>query len=55
MSSPLLWQVRHLPESLALHGEVQLSPQQMARIKGQVFIQKAQVNLLSSVSGLGFG
>lgn len=42
-------QVRHLPESMMLHGEIKMPRKQMARLMGQVFIQKSEVNLLSSV------
>ncbi|KAL6762162.1 hypothetical protein V8C86DRAFT_2521778 [Haematococcus lacustris] len=45
----LVEQVRFLPESLAIHGEVRMSRKQMAKLMGEVFIQKSEVNLLSPV------
>jgi len=41
--------VRHLPESMMEHGEIKMPRKQMARLMGRVFIQKSEVNLLSSV------
>jgi len=45
----LVEKVRELPESLAVHGEIRMSKKAMAKLMGTVFIQKSEVNLLSSV------
>ena len=42
-------QVRHLPQSMMEHGEIKMPRKQMACLMGRVFIQKSEVNLLSSV------
>jgi hypothetical protein len=39
----------HLPEQLALTGKVGITGKQIARLIGQVFLQRSAVNLLSSV------
>lgn len=40
---------KHLPESLAETGRVDISRGQIARLIGLVFLQRTAVNLLSSV------
>lgn len=50
--SLLLLQVRHLPKEMADKGTVSLSRSQVARLMGEVFIQKSDVNLLSTVLGV---
>lgn len=40
---------RELPEALAAHGRVSISRKQIARLIGQVFLQRSAVNLLGSV------
>ncbi|WIA12464.1 hypothetical protein OEZ86_003424 [Tetradesmus obliquus] len=47
--SAMVVETKHLPESLAASGKVALSPETIAKLIGKVFIQKAAVNLLSSV------
>ena len=39
----------HLPEQLASTGKVGITGKQIARLIGQVFLQRSAVNLLSSV------
>ena len=39
----------HLPENLATTGKVSITSKQIARLIGQVFLQRSAVNLLSSV------
>ncbi len=39
----------HLPEQLASTGKVGISSKQIARLIGQVFLQRSAVNLLSSI------
>jgi len=39
----------HLPEQLATTGKVGISSKQIARLIGQVFLQRSAVNLLSSI------
>ncbi|KAF6251755.1 hypothetical protein COO60DRAFT_1557589 [Scenedesmus sp. NREL 46B-D3] len=45
----LVLDTKHLPQALALHGEVSVSSQEVAQRIGQVFLQRSAVNLLSSV------
>lgn len=40
---------RHLPEGLARDGSVEIGRKEIARLIGQVFLQRASVNLLSTV------
>lgn len=42
-------ETRHLPEALAVSGQVDISSHDIAKLIGKVFIQKSAVNLLSSV------
>eukprot|EP00878_Enallax_costatus_P019516 GHUV01020590.1.p1 GENE.GHUV01020590.1~~GHUV01020590.1.p1 ORF type:complete len:327 (+),score=56.52 GHUV01020590.1:1601-2581(+) len=45
----MVLETKHLPESLARTGKVSLKSETIAKLIGKVFIQKAAVNLLSSV------
>ena len=45
----LVLATKHLPESLAADGTVKISRKQIARLIGTVFLQRASVNLLSTV------
>jgi len=47
----LVLDTKHLPERLATDGQVPLAPDTVAKLIGRVFIQRAAVNLLSSVLG----
>ncbi|KAF8071355.1 RMD1 [Scenedesmus sp. PABB004] len=47
--SAMVLDTKHLPESLAATGKVALASATIAKLMGKVFIQKAAVNLLSSV------
>jgi len=40
---------RHLPETLAENGSVHIGRHEIAQLMGQVFLQRAAVNLLSTV------
>ncbi|KAI8464476.1 MAG: hypothetical protein J3K34DRAFT_440276 [Monoraphidium minutum] len=42
-------ETKHLPEQLAATGQVRMESEEIARLIGKVFIQRAAVNLLSSV------
>lgn len=45
----MVLETKHLPEELAKTGEVPLTPEDLVMMAGKVFIQRAAVNLLSSV------
>uniref|UniRef100_A0A7S0RWY3 DUF155 domain-containing protein n=1 Tax=Chlamydomonas leiostraca TaxID=1034604 RepID=A0A7S0RWY3_9CHLO len=45
----LVAETRDLPEALAKHGKVPVSTKRVAQLIGKVFLQNANVNLLSSV------
>lgn len=45
----LVSNTKHLPQHMARHGTVRISAKEVARLIGQVFLQRSAVNLLSSV------
>lgn len=45
----LVLETKHMPQSLAQHGTVTVTAEEVAQRIGQVFIQRAAVNLLGSV------
>ncbi|GAX76442.1 hypothetical protein CEUSTIGMA_g3887.t1 [Chlamydomonas eustigma] len=45
----IISETKHLPHSLAKHGEVSISSHEIAMLMGEVFLQKSSVNLLSPV------